>query len=153
MQPEQIMLVPALAATLTLFGGPPAQAQENVLRWSSQAGIANLDPHGTTGALPLSVMGNVYEPLVGRDADMQLEPVLATEWEVVNPTTWRFKLREGVTFHNGNPFTVDDVIFSMNRVGNDYSFLRGLRRETVRESDKMRSPARHAMIGARWRSF
>ena len=136
MIPKQIMLVQALAASLVLAAGAPAQTEENVLRWSSQAAIANLDPHGTTGALPLSIMGNVYEPLVGLGADMRLEPVLATEWEVVNPTTWRFRLREGVTFHNGNPFTADDVIFSMGRVGNDYSFLRD-RVSMVKEMNKI----------------
>ncbi|MWB78056.1 ABC transporter substrate-binding protein [Pseudooceanicola sp. 216_PA32_1] len=113
-----------------------ATAQEKVLRWSSQAAIANLDPHGTTGALPLSILGNVYEPLVGRDKDMQLEPVLAESWEVVNPTTWRFKLRDGVTFHNGNSFNADDVIFSMQRVGNKYSFLRD-RVSMIKEMNKI----------------
>ncbi|APE45629.1 ABC transporter substrate-binding protein (plasmid) [Sulfitobacter alexandrii] len=124
MKPIHCLTASALAGIAALAVAGPATAQDNVLRWSSQAAISNLDPHGTTGALPLSILGNVYEPLVGRDADMQLEPVLAESWEVVNPTTWRFKLRDGVTFHNGNTFNADDVIFSMERVGNKYSFLR-----------------------------
>lgn len=136
MKPIHLLHAPALAAALVLTGAAQAGAEDKVLRWSSQASIANLDPHGTTGALPLSILGNVYEPLVGRDAEMELEPVLATGWEVVNPTTWRFKLREGVTFHNGNSFNADDVIFSINRVGNQYSFLRD-RVSMIKEMNKI----------------
>ncbi|MCC5970478.1 MAG: ABC transporter substrate-binding protein [Pararhodobacter sp.] len=113
-----------LATVVAVTFAAQVQAQENVLRWSSQSALANIDPHGTTTALPLSIFSNVYEPLVGLNSDMELVPVLAESWEVVNPTTWRFKLREGVTFHNGNTFNADDVIFSMERVGNRYSFLR-----------------------------
>ncbi|KAA0912351.1 ABC transporter substrate-binding protein [Aquicoccus porphyridii] len=136
MQQIRILTASALATIAALSCAAPTAAEENVLRWSSQAAIANLDPHGTTGALPLSILGNVYEPLVGRDKDMQLVPVLAESWEVVTPTTWRFKLREGVTFHNGNPFTADDVIFSLERVGNKYSFLRD-RVSMIKEMNKI----------------
>lgn len=136
MQQIRILTASALATIAALSCAAPTVAEENVLRWSSQAAIANLDPHGTTGALPLSILGNVYEPLVGRDKDMQLVPVLAESWEVVTPTTWRFKLREGVTFHNGNPFTADDVIFSLERVGNKYSFLRD-RVSMIKEMNKI----------------
>jgi len=120
----QTLTTSAFAMVAGLAIAAPLTAQENVLRWSSQAALANIDPHGTTTALPLSIFGNVYEPLVGLNAEMELVPVLAESWEVVNPTTWRFRLREGVTFHNGNAFNADDVIFSMERVGNRYSFLR-----------------------------
>ncbi|KEJ94642.1 peptide/nickel transport system substrate-binding protein [Pseudosulfitobacter pseudonitzschiae] len=123
---KHLKLVSALAIStaVVLATGQGAVAQENVLKWASQADIANLDPHGTTGALPLSILGNVYEPLVMRASDMSLAPGLATSWEVIEPTVWRFHLREGVKFQNGNDFNADDVIFSMGRVGNEYSFLR-----------------------------
>ena len=52
-------------------------------------------------------------------------PALAESWETVTPTTWRFKLRKGVKFHNGNPFTADDVIASLVRVTDDASPLKG----------------------------
>jgi ABC-type transport system substrate-binding protein len=57
----------------------------------------------------------MYEPLVRRDRNLKLEPALATEWTNVNPTTWRFKLRRGVKFHDGTPLTVEDVLFSFQR--------------------------------------
>jgi peptide/nickel transport system substrate-binding protein len=57
----------------------------------------------------------MYEPLVRRDRNLKLEPALATEWANVNPTTWRFKIRHGVTFHDGTPLSVEDVLFSFQR--------------------------------------
>lgn len=114
----------AMTTAVLMATGAVANAQEHVLRWASQADMANLDPHGTTGALPLSILGNVYEPLVARASDMSLKPALATSWELIDPTTWRFHLREGVKFQNGNDFNADDVIFSVERIGNKYSFLR-----------------------------
>jgi peptide/nickel transport system substrate-binding protein len=66
--------------------------------------------------MTLGFQANVYESLVIRDKDMKLTANLATEWENVEPHVWRFHLRRGVTFHNGNPFTADDVAFSVERV-------------------------------------
>jgi peptide/nickel transport system substrate-binding protein len=57
----------------------------------------------------------MYEPLIRRDRNLNLEPALATEWANVNPTTWRFKLRHGVTFHDGTLMTAEDVLFSFQR--------------------------------------
>jgi peptide/nickel transport system substrate-binding protein len=60
---------------------------------------------------------NFYEPLVIRGFDGKLVGALATEWRVLpnDPTTWEFKLRPNVKFHNGNAFTADDVVFSLQR--------------------------------------
>ncbi len=58
---------------------------------------------------------HLYDPLVKRAGDLSFGPGLAESWENVDGTTWRFKLREGVTFHNGNAFTADDVIFTINK--------------------------------------
>jgi peptide/nickel transport system substrate-binding protein len=52
----------------------------------------------------------------GRNKDLSLAPTLATSWKQVSPTVWRFELRKGVQFHDGTPFTADDVIFSLARV-------------------------------------
>ena len=98
---------------------------ENVLRWSYQADAPSLDPHGSGNAFVVSLLGNVYEPLVSLDSDMKLAPGLAVSWETVEPTRWRFKLREGVTFHNGNPFTAEDVVFTMRRLQDELSIFRG----------------------------
>lgn len=114
------LLPAAMSAALT---AGPALA-ENVLRWAPQADIPSLDPHGSSNGFALSMLGNIYEPLVGLNGDMQLEGVLAESWEVVEPTRWRFHLREGVTFHNGNAFNADDVVFSLERIGHEQSILR-----------------------------
>ena len=57
----------------------------------------------------------VYEKPVNRDKQLGIVPALATEWQQVSPTLWRFKLRPNVRFHDGTPFTADDVVFSMER--------------------------------------
>lgn len=58
---------------------------------------------------------HLYDPLVSRSADLEFGPGLAESWEQVDDTTWRFKLREGVTFHNGNAFTAADVVFTVEK--------------------------------------
>jgi peptide/nickel transport system substrate-binding protein len=65
----------------------------------------SMDPHSLNESLQLSVTGNVYEPLVGRNKDLSLAPALATSWKQTSPTVWRFELRKGVQFHDGTPFT------------------------------------------------
>ncbi len=58
---------------------------------------------------------HLFDPLVKRSADLSFGPGLAESWENVDETTWRFKLRDGVTFHNGNPFTASDVVFTVEK--------------------------------------
>ena len=66
------------------------------------------------GIYPLNT--NIFEGLVRLGEDYQIEPMLAESWEFIEPNTWRFKLREGVTFHDGTPFTAGAVVWSMSRV-------------------------------------
>ena len=61
-------------------------------------------------------LGQVYESLIARDKDLKIIPALAESWEIAEPTRWRFHLRKGVKFHNGDAFTADDVVFSADRV-------------------------------------
>lgn len=58
---------------------------------------------------------HLYDPLVKRSAELEFVPGLAESWENVDETTWRFKLRAGVTFHNGNPFTASDVVYTVEK--------------------------------------
>lgn len=99
-----------LAATLCAL---PAAAQ--TLRWASQGDMQTADPHSQNEILTNSMNGQVYERLVARDRALGIVPALATEWTQVNPLLWRFKLRPGVKFHDGSPFTADDVVFSIQR--------------------------------------
>ena len=67
---------------------------------------------------------SVHDTLVMRDNTLKLIPGLATSWQQVNPTTWRFTLRQGVKFHDGSPFTADDIVFSYERASHPNSQLR-----------------------------
>ena len=100
------------------------QAGAETLRWAFQGQLNALDPYTLNETFTLGQLGNVYEGLTRRGPDLAIEPALATEWEVVEPTRWRFHLREGVKFHNGNDFTADDVVFSAERVQSENSDLK-----------------------------
>ena len=93
-----------------------ATADAKTLRWSSQGDIATFDPYAHTESFTSNVQHHVYEPLVRRAQDLSIEPALATAWEIIAEDRWRFTLREGVTFHNGNPFDADDVVASIERL-------------------------------------
>ena len=100
----------------------PAAAQ--TLRWSSQGDPLTMDPHSQNELLTNNFTGQIYEPLVGRDRSLAIVPVLATSWQQVSPTLWRFKLRPNVKFHDGTPFTADDVVFSVQRARDGVSDLK-----------------------------
>jgi peptide/nickel transport system substrate-binding protein len=108
-----------LCAAAVLMAGTmfATAADAKTLRWSRSQDATTLDPHsGNTG--PNHVLAhNLYEPLVIRGFDGKLVGALATSWRVLptDPTVWEFKLRPNVKFHNGNAFTADDVVFSMQR--------------------------------------
>lgn len=112
-----------LAAGLAAMG---SMADANSLRFAESQDVASMDPHAARDDFALSLLCNVYEGLVRWNADLELEPALAESWEVISPTEWKFNLRKDVTFHNGNPFSADDVIFSYHRAGDTGSPFAGL---------------------------
>ena len=61
---------------------------------------------------------NIFEHLIARDENLQIQPSLAVAWRVVDPVTWEFKLRPNVRFHDGTPFTAADVVYSVKRASN-----------------------------------
>ena len=107
----------ALIAGLLLTTG----AEAATLRFADQGDAISMDPHSLNETLQLNITGNIYEPLVGRGKKLELIPLLATSWKQTAPTVWRFNLRKGVKFHDGSPFTADDVIFSYERAKSDGS--------------------------------
>jgi peptide/nickel transport system substrate-binding protein len=78
--------------------------------------ITSLDGSMTTGMLTFNVVQHFMEPLVHRSDDFSLEPFLATELDQIDDVTMRVTLRDGVVFHNGDPLTVDDVVYSFERM-------------------------------------
>ena len=111
-----------MVALAVLSAGPVAA---KTFRWANDGDSNSMDPYARMESFLLSFNGNMYEPLVRRDKDLKLEPALATEWSQPQPDVWRFKLRPGVTFHDGTPFTADDVVFSFERAANPGSNLTG----------------------------
>jgi peptide/nickel transport system substrate-binding protein len=107
-------LLLALAIVLALPLSAWAQGGKT-LRFASAFDPQTMDPHALALLYQTRVVTQVYEGLVSRAKDFKLEPALATSWEMVAPTTWRFKLRQGVKFHDGAPFTADDAVFSIER--------------------------------------
>jgi peptide/nickel transport system substrate-binding protein len=85
------------------------------LRWSSQGDYLSADPHAQNEGLNNLINTEIYERLTARDKSLALIPALATSWAATSATTWRFNLRRGVLFHDGTPFTADDVVFSIER--------------------------------------
>lgn len=78
-------------------------------------GLATLDPHLHNDAVAWSVLSNLYDGLVVFSREMRLQPALATSWRQVEPTRWRFQLRNGVQFSDGSPLTAEDVVASFRR--------------------------------------
>ena len=116
-------LLLATAAVAAFAGTAHA---ENVLKWGANRDIGSLDPYSFGDSFTINVLNHVYEGLVRYNKDLKIEPALAESWEVLeDQITWRFKLREGVTFHNGNPFTAADVVASLTRVSDETSPLKG----------------------------
>ncbi|AMO23167.1 ABC transporter substrate-binding protein [Ramlibacter solisilvae] len=109
-----------LALAAVLSGAGYAQT----LRWASQGDAQTMDPHSQNELLTNSINGQVYDTLVMRDKQLGIAPALATEWTQVSPTLWRMKLRPNVKFHDGTPFTADDVLFSIARAAHTASPFR-----------------------------
>jgi peptide/nickel transport system substrate-binding protein len=107
----------SLSLTLGLaLSGESAYAQGKTFRWASSGELPSWDPHSQNNALSNGIHAYVYESLVYYDKKFNIEPMLATKWEMKSPTQIRFYLRNGVKFHDGSNFTADDVVFSIGRV-------------------------------------
>ncbi|MBX3609750.1 MAG: ABC transporter substrate-binding protein [Hydrogenophaga sp.] len=114
------------AAALLVAGALAAAGvvSAQTVRIGNQGDALSMDPHSLNESLQLSVTGNVYEPLVGRDRNLKLTPALATSWKQTSPNVWAFELRKGVKFHDGSAFTADDVLFSFARAAGDGSDMK-----------------------------
>src|SRR2546430_10762941 len=102
-----------LAAALAAASFAPASAA--TFRFAFQGDLKSLDPYSLNETFTPGMLGNVYEGLTKRDKELKIVPGLAERWEIVEPTRWRFYLRKGVKFSNGEDFTADDVVFSADR--------------------------------------
>lgn len=110
------MKLKALLATAALAVAAAAPVGAATLRWAAQNDILTLDPHAQNHATTNAILMHAYEGLTRYNAKYEVEPALATKWTFASPTQVRFELRKGVKFHDGTPFTADDVIFSFGRI-------------------------------------
>ena len=105
--------IAALLAAGMLAAGPAVHAK--TLRWASQGDFLTMDPHAQNESLNNTASAYIYEPLLTYNEKFELVPALATSWNRDGNLLWRFNLRKGVKFHDGTPFTADDVVFSIER--------------------------------------
>lgn len=103
----------AVLATVLAPLASHAQRAQNALTWGFEPQIETLDPYATGKSTVQLVTRNILENLVVRDPAGVVRPALAAAWRQVNDTTLEFTLRKGVTFHNGQPFDADDVVYSV----------------------------------------
>ncbi|WP_108662866.1 ABC transporter substrate-binding protein [Acuticoccus kandeliae] len=117
----------------------PAFAEDLTIGLKSEA--TSMDPQFHNLATNTQVLLNIFEGLTKQDAVQRIQPGLATEWEAVDDKTWRFKLRDGVKFHNGGDFTARDVIYTYCRVPlvenspSSYTIFTGTMANVVAEDD------------------
>lgn len=107
------LLTAVVLAAATVVAAP---VHAQTLRWAAQNDILTMDPHSQNHATTNAILMHAYEGLTRYGVNREVEPALATKWTFVSPTQVRFELRKGVKFHDGTPFTADDVVFSFQRI-------------------------------------
>jgi peptide/nickel transport system substrate-binding protein len=105
-----------LASVLSMPAMGVALAADLVM--AVRAGPASIDPHFTATGANAETTKHIFDTLIRSGNNLELEPGLAESWEALDDTTWEFRLRKGVKFHDGSDFTADDVKFSIERIPN-----------------------------------
>ena len=106
----------ALAALLLLAGAAGTADPKGELRVAIPWTPETLDPTMNLSSIRATVGVAIFDSLVGRDADGRIVPELAEWWKPLDDTTWQFKLRRNVVFHDGEPFNAEAVRFTVGRV-------------------------------------
>jgi peptide/nickel transport system substrate-binding protein len=120
-QALKFILTVSASMTLSMSGAVVAQASAQKGRDVSiglQAAISSMDPHYHNVGPNNGMLRHVFEALVKNDENQKNTPGLATSWKALNDLTWEFKLRKNVRWHDGSPFTADDVAFTIKRAPN-----------------------------------
>jgi len=111
--PRRLLACLALLALAPLPVPLAARAADLTIAMASEP--SSMDPHYQILTPNEMVAKHVFEPLVQQGPQQQALPGLATAWKALDATTWEFDLRPGVRWHDGTPFTADDVVFTMQR--------------------------------------
>ncbi|MEM9716737.1 MAG: ABC transporter substrate-binding protein [Pseudomonadota bacterium] len=117
-----------LSATTAAIAILATSMSAETLNWARAGDSLTMDPHAQNEGPTHALAHQIYEPLLIRDMTGQFEAALATEWGVKegDPNVWEFKLREGVTFHDGSEFDSEDAVFSFNRAMTEDSDMKEL---------------------------
>lgn len=110
-----LFVATALVSPLTLPMSAAAGPEDNSIVWASHVLPRVLDARIHRRQVEQSVFLQIYDALLDFDSDLNYRPRLAESWEQVDPLTWRFHLREGVHFHNGEPFNAKAAAFSIQQ--------------------------------------
>jgi peptide/nickel transport system substrate-binding protein len=113
---RMLRLAPAILALV--FAASAHAQKEREVAIGLQAAITSIDPHYHNLSPNNSLLLHIYEPLVLRDSNQKMIPGLAVSWKALDDLTWEFKLRRNVKFHDGTPFTAEDVVATYKRVPN-----------------------------------
>lgn len=111
---RRLLKAATLGLALATAAAPRASALD--LNVGISAIPTSMDPHFQALLINQHPQQQIFEPLVTEDGDNGIVGVLALSWRSVDDLTWEFKLRPGVSFHDGTPFSADDVVFSFSRV-------------------------------------
>lgn len=106
----------ALALGTIAAAAVVAGAQAQTLRVAVGAQVTSIDPHYHNISPNTAFASMVFSALTATQGNSKLAPDLAESWKTVADDVWEFKLRPGVTFHNGTPFTADDFVFTYGRI-------------------------------------
>ena len=122
---HRIFVAFAAVAAIVISGSVFAQAKPAVkpadardIAIGLQGSITSMDPHYHNVGPNNGTLKHIFEPLISQNENQKLTPALATSWKAIDDTTWEFKLRKNVRFHDGSPFTAEDVAFTLKRVPN-----------------------------------
>lgn len=143
-----------MAAGLALAAAAAAPASAEDLRIGLAAEPSAMDPHFHNLSPNNGMLSHIFERLVDTDPKNKLIPGLAESWKTVSDTVWEFKLRKDVKWHDGTPFTADDVIFTFERAPNvpnsPASFASAVKGKTVKKIDdhtiQISTPAPHPLM-------
>ncbi len=102
-----------LGSVAAAFIAAPAFAENLTIGVSIET--PSIDPHFFSYKPSHQIAKTIFDPIVKQDINQQLIPGLAESWRLVDDNTWEFKLRKGVVWHDGTPFTADDILFTAER--------------------------------------
>lgn len=117
MKLRKIGVLAGMAMTLTITALPAKAQSDSHATIAIRTETSSMDPHFSYVATSKAQVTNVFDTLIMRDSDLRLTPALATEWTHIGEGVWEFELREGVTWHDGEAFDAEDVLFTFARAG------------------------------------